>query len=116
MKQFTIKKPWGEFIQFTHDEKSTVKILVVNPGEILSLQSHQKRAEFWSVVEGTPHFLIGKSTKKYKIGDSVKIGKRVKHRIINKSKKLVRVLEISTGTFDENDIIRYEDKYQRVKS
>jgi mannose-6-phosphate isomerase-like protein (cupin superfamily) len=116
MKQFAIKKPWGEFIQFTHDEKSTVKILVVNPGEILSLQNHQKRAEFWYVVEGTPHFVIGKSTKKYKMGDSVKIGKRVKHRIINKSKKLVRVLEIATGKFDEKDIIRYEDKYQRVKS
>ncbi|MBT4805598.1 phosphomannose isomerase type II C-terminal cupin domain [Candidatus Woesearchaeota archaeon] len=115
MKPFVIKKPWGEFIQFTHDEKSTVKILVVKPNEILSLQSHNTRAEFWYVIEGTPHFVTGKSTKKYKAGDSVKVAKKTKHRIINKSKKLVRVLEISTGIFDENDIIRYEDKYQRVK-
>ena len=82
---------------------------------MLSFQSHKKRSEFWYVIEGTPHLVTGKSTKKFKAGDAVKIGKKVKHRIINNSKNLVRILEISTGIFDEKDIIRYEDKYQRVK-
>ena len=47
---------------------------------------------------------------------SLKIGKKIKHRIINKTKKKVKVLEIALGNFDEMDIIRYEDKYNRIKS
>tara|TARA_Y100000034_G_scaffold113780_1_gene149158 strand:+ start:98 stop:448 length:351 start_codon:yes stop_codon:yes gene_type:complete len=115
MKKVVVKKPWGEFVQFTHDEKSTVKILDVSPGEILSLQSHLKRAEYWYVLEGNPTMVIGEKTGKYKPGDSIRIGKRVKHRISNKTMEKVRILEISTGNFDEKDIIRYEDKYNRIK-
>lgn len=113
MKKITVKKPWGLFIQFTHNQKSTVKILEINPGEILSLQSHKKRREFWYVLEGTPTIVINNSIKKYKKSEFIRIGKGIKHRIINKTKKIVRVLEISIGSFDENDIVRYEDKYHR---
>ena len=35
MRTTTVKKPWGSFIQFTHNEKSTVKILVVKPKEMM---------------------------------------------------------------------------------
>ena len=108
-----VKKPWGKFIQFTHNKKSTVKILEVKPGEMLSLQNHQKRSEFWYLLEGNPTIVLGTKTKKYKPGDFIKIGKRVKHRIINKTKQIVKILEIATGNFDEKDIIRYEDKYHR---
>ena len=108
-----VKRPWGLFKQFTLNEKSTVKILEVKPGELLSLQSHQHRVEFWYVLEGSPTFVVGNKAKKFKTGESVKIGKRRKHRIINKSRKKVQVLEISTGEFDEDDEKRYEDKYAR---
>ena len=46
MKKITVKKPWGLFIQVTHNQKSTVKILEVNPDEMLSLQSHKKEMNF----------------------------------------------------------------------
>jgi mannose-1-phosphate guanylyltransferase/mannose-6-phosphate isomerase len=36
-----------------------------------------------------------------------------KHRLIGEDKSY-RVLEISFGFFDEDDIIRFEDKYGRV--
>ncbi len=115
MKKFTIKKPWGSFIQFTHNEKSTVKILEIKPQEMFSLQSHQKREEFWYVLEGSPTAIISKSKKKYQAGDSIKIAKNTKHRITNNTKKTVKVLEISLGNFDEKDIIRFEDKYGRIE-
>ena len=115
MRTFKIKKPWGSFTQFTHNEKSTVKILEVKPGEMLSLQNHKKRAEFWYVIEEKPTIELNTRKSKYKMGDSIRIGKGVKHRISNKTKKLVRILEIATGNFDEKDIIRYEDKYNRIK-
>jgi len=115
MKKITVKKPWGLFIEFTHNQKSTVKILEIKPGELLSLQSHKKREEFWYVLEGTPTMVINTKIQKYKKSDCIRIGKGSKHRIINKTKKRVRVLEIAVGSFDEKDIIRYEDKYHRVK-
>jgi len=116
MKKLTYKKPWGKFIQFTHDQKSTIKILEVNPGEMLSLQSHQKRDEFWYIFEGNPTIVLNTKVKQHKQGNSIQIKKNTKHRIMNKTKKIVRILEISTGHFDENDITRYEDKYHRVKT
>jgi mannose-6-phosphate isomerase len=115
MKTLIVKKPWGLFKQFTLNEKSTVKILVVHPGELLSLQSHKKRSEFWYVIQGSPTIVLNTSRKKYEEGDEIKVGKRVKHRILNTTKTLVRILEIASGEFDEKDIVRYEDKYARVK-
>lgn len=115
MKTVIVKKPWGSFVRFSHNEKSTVKILVVKPGELLSLQSHKKRTEFWYVLEGNPTFVLNTKVRKYKPGESVKFAPGTKHRIINKTKKKVRILEIATGNFDENDIVRYEDKYHRIK-
>jgi len=109
----TVRRPWGLFKQFILNEKSTVKILEVKPKEELSLQSHKQRAEFWYVLEGNPTSVVGNKAKKFKSGESVKIGKSKKHRIINKSSKMVKVLEIATGSFDEHDEKRYEDKYNR---
>jgi len=82
---------------------------------MLSFQSHKKRSEFWYVLEGRPILVINDKVTKYKPGDSVKFGKGVKHRLINRTKQKIRVLEVAYGKFDEKDIIRYEDKYQRVK-
>jgi mannose-6-phosphate isomerase len=115
VKPFSEKRPWGKFIQFTHDQKSTVKILQVNQGGLLSLQSHKKREEFWYVIQGTPTVVLGNKTFKHKPGDTIKVNKGQKHRIGNDASVVVLILEIGTGIFDEGDIIRYEDKYNRVK-
>ena len=114
MIKLIVKKPWGKFIQYTHNEKTTVKIIEVRPSGILSLQSHKKRKEFWAILEGNPVVTVGSMKMKLKKGDEVEIAKGKKHRIENHSKSLVRFLEISFGSFDENDIKRYEDKYGRI--
>ena len=115
MRKVTVNKPWGSFIRFTLNEKSTVKILVVKPGEMLSLQSHTKRTEFWYVLQGRPSVVLNSVTKKYKQGDSIRISKGIKHRISNKTKRIVKILEIAEGKFSEKDIVRYKDKYDRIK-
>lgn len=107
-----VKKPWGRFIQYTLNQPTTVKILEVNPGEILSLQSHHHRDELWvpltsgAVVEIDGHVLTPEEL------EPVFIPRYTKHRLSAKDQK-VRVLEISFGTFDEEDVIRHEDKYGR---
>ncbi len=115
MKTKKVKKPWGSFTRFTLNEKSTVKILEVKPNEMISLQSHKKRSEFWYILQGSPTVVLNSSKKKYKQGNSIEIGKGMKHRIINKTKTLIKILEIAEGKFNEHDIIRYKDKYHRIK-
>src|SRR3989344_6122779 len=109
MMKFIVKKPWGRFIQYTHNEKTTVKIIEVKQSGILSLQSHKKRKEFWAIREGNPVVTVGSVKMKLKKGDEVEISKGKKPRIENHGKALVRFLEISFGSFDEKDIRRYED-------
>jgi len=113
IKIYQEERPWGFFRKFTDNVISTVKILNVKPNEELSLQSHNKREEFWRVINGDGIFEI--DNKKYivEIGQEYYIPLKKKHKIkagING----IEVLEISLGEFDEDDIIRYEDKYDRV--
>jgi len=106
-----VKRPWGDFKQFTLNEKSTVKIIEVNPDSILSLQKHNKRKEMWYfITEG--YAQIGNKKIKVKKGGVVTINKNTLHRLYSKNKP-VMILEVSFGTFDENDITRLEDKYGR---
>lgn len=110
-KPLTIKKPWGKFNQYTHEEKTTVKIIYVKKGESLSLQSHEKRDELWVAIdEGLMVEINGKKTHAKK-GQEFFIPRKTKHRL--SAKKNARVLEIAFGKFDEKDIQRFEDKYGR---
>ena len=113
MKVYREKRAWGGFDQFTHHEKSTVKILEIKPGQRFSLQYHHHRAEFWEMLDNPAKVTIGKRTVRAKKGDRFFIKKGTLHRIEAGSKS-VRVLEISFGAFKENDIVRIEDDYGRV--
>lgn len=107
------ERPWGNFRQFTHNISSTVKIVTIKPNEALSLQSHQMRFEFWKIIEGSGTVEIDNKKFDAKKGDEFSVSIGEKHRI-SAGGLGIEVLEISTGEFDENDIIRYEDKYNRV--
>ncbi len=113
MKSIIVEKPWGKFEQFTHNESSTVKIIYVNKGGSLSLQTHKHRSEFWKVISGSPMITIGGQISEGKAGDEFNIEAQIPHRIEAPNDD-VEVLEIATGNFDENDIVRLEDKYHRA--
>lgn len=104
-------RPWGRFLKFTHDKKSTVKILEVKPHKELSLQYHNHRSEMWYFFNKAK-VVLGNKTKRVKAGETVNIPVKTKHRIISLDEP-VRVLEIATGKFSEADIVRVEDKYGR---
>ena len=113
MKKKDVKKPWGEFRQFTLNEKSTVKILTIKPKQAFSLQSHKNRKEFWYFLDNPAKVTIGNKKIRTKKGSEITIKPNQNHRIEALSKP-VNVLEISFGNFDEKDIKRLEDKYGRV--
>lgn len=106
------KRPWGNFIQFTHNEPCSVKILTINKGQSISLQYHHKRDEFWRVLSGDPIITVGDKTTHAKAGDEFFILQGAKHRLAGGNTD-AQVLEISFGDFDENDIVRLEDTYGR---
>ena len=110
------ERPWGGFIKFIDNKTCTVKILEIKKGEAFSLQLHKLREEFWYLISGKVKITIGKNKKDLKeqilkAGDYVFIPKEFLHR----AKGLVssKILEISTGKFKEDDIVRYKDKYGR---
>ncbi|MEO5569967.1 MAG: phosphomannose isomerase type II C-terminal cupin domain [Bacteroidia bacterium] len=113
MKKYKEERPWGNFERFTHNEISTVKILTVNPNEELSLQFHHNREEFWRVLSGTGSFVIGDKTKVGQKGDEFFIPKETVHQIRTSDASVI-ILEIAFGNFDENDIVRLKDKYDRI--
>ncbi|MCX6703757.1 MAG: phosphomannose isomerase type II C-terminal cupin domain [Candidatus Zambryskibacteria bacterium] len=110
-----VDRPWGSFDEFIANTPCTVKIITVNPGESLSLQYHEHRSEFWVVLKGNGYVTIGDNRKEASAGDRFDIGVHTNHRAEGGTEALV-FLEISTGEFDENDIVRIDDKYGRVSS
>ncbi len=112
-KIFQEKRPWGNFRQFTHNTLCTIKIIFVKKDEAFSLQYHNNRTEFWKILSGTPEITIGESTISAKKGDEFEILPKTRHRI-HSADTDTEILEISSGDFDENDIIRIEDKYGRT--
>jgi len=109
-----IKKPWGSFDEYTLNERSTVKILTINPGAKTSLQSHKHRKEFWVALDRGVRVQVGKEKILLRKGSTILAKKGTKHRLQCEGKSAARILEISFGVFSENDIVRYEDDYGRV--
>lgn len=115
MKKYVEERPWGKFEQFCHNEVCTVKIISVKPEAELSLQYHNHRDEFWRVIEGRAIIVNGAEEKEAKTGDEFFIPRKTNHRI-KTTDSSAKLMEISFGEFDENDIVRLKDIYGRTAS
>ena len=108
-------RPWGDFERFTLNEKTTVKIITVNAGESISLQTHDHRDEFWHVIKGSGIIHIGDAEHAAHEGENVFCPRHTEHRVSGGPTGTV-FLEIAFGDFDEGDIRRLEDRYGRAPS
>jgi len=106
-------RPWGRFEKFHENQLSTVKLIYINANSRLSLQYHRDRWEFWKVIKGTAQVELDGKITEVKEEENIVIPKGVKHRVKALNNNCV-ILEISYGKFDENDIVRIEDDYQRI--
>jgi mannose-1-phosphate guanylyltransferase/mannose-6-phosphate isomerase len=107
-------RPWGWYHTINGGDRFHVKEIVVSPGGRLSLQSHQHRAEHWVVVRGTATVTIGSETKLVTENQSVYIPVGARHRLENAGRIPVRLIEVQTGSYlEEDDIVRYDDQYGR---
>ena len=113
MDIYTENRPWGKFEKFHENQLSTVKLIHINANSRLSLQYHKERWEFWKVIKGTAQVELDGEISEVKEEENIVIPKGAKHRVKALNTNCV-ILEISYGKFDENDIVRIEDDYQRI--
>jgi mannose-1-phosphate guanylyltransferase / mannose-6-phosphate isomerase len=113
------EKPWGWYRVIEDGESCKVKIIRVDPGARLSLQSHVGRREHWYVIEGRLTVTRGSMGGALEVvelvaGQCIDIEREELHRASNASALPVTFVEVQTGDyFGEDDIVRYEDDYGR---
>ena len=111
-----VYRPWGWYESIEVDVHFQVKRLHVNPGAKLSLQMHYKRAEHWVVVSGVATAINGENVLTLTEGESTYIPVRTTHGLENKTNERLEIIEVQSGTYlGEDDIVRFEDIYGRVK-
>lgn len=109
-----VHRPWGYYESVDAGERFQVKRIVVVPGGILSLQKHRHRAEHWVVVRGTAEVTVGDRVREVHENESVYIPIGSIHRMANRGKIPLELIEVQTGSYlGEDDIERLEDVYRR---
>ncbi|MBM3210487.1 phosphoheptose isomerase [Candidatus Saccharibacteria bacterium] len=139
-------KPWGAYLRFNNQNANkfiaeffpglspedarlgnseaelSPKILLVSPGQRLSWQYHDRRAERWTFLtdgaycksstneEVEPMVAVKGEVVQFKTGE--------RHRLIGRENEYTLVAEIWQHTdpdtlSDENDIVRVQDDYRR---
>ena len=107
-----VERPWGYFHQYAHNEPVTVSLMKVGPHSRLSLQSHTRRSELWIALDSDAVIQVGEVVFRSRVGEEFWIPAGVKHRLGAQDTE-VRVLEVAFGDWQQDDITRYEDDFNR---
>ncbi len=112
----TVFRPWGSYTVLEEGATFKIKSIVVAPGASLSAQMHYHRSEHWVVTEGTAQVEIdGQEQIIYK-NQSVFVPIGARHRLSNPGLVPLEIVEVQNGEYlGEDDIVRFEDDYGRVK-
>ncbi|HEX9174222.1 MAG TPA: mannose-1-phosphate guanylyltransferase/mannose-6-phosphate isomerase [Telluria sp.] len=110
-----VYRPWGHYEGIDAGDRFQVKRITVKPGEKLSLQMHHHRAEHWVVVSGTARVTCGEKVTLLAENESTYIPIGMNHRLENPGKLPLHIIEVQSGSYlGEDDIVRFEDIYQRA--
>jgi len=111
-----VHRPWGWYDSIDAGARFQVKRIMVKPGASLSLQMHHHRAEHWIVVRGTAEVTCGEKKILLSENQSTYIPLGERHRLANPGKVPLEIIEVQSGSYlGEDDIVRFEDTYGRVK-
>ena len=111
-----VHRPWGWYDSIDAGPRFQVKRIMVKPGASLSLQMHHHRAEHWIVVSGTAEVTCGDKKILLTENQSTYIPLGEKHRLANPGTIPLEIIEVQSGSYlGEDDIVRFEDTYGRVK-
>ena len=105
---------WGYYtVLYELGDHVKVKELTVDPGQRLSMQRHERRAEHWFVADGiaTVYTINRKSDAEclgeFKKFQTIHIDRRQWHQLCNETDQALRIVEIQYGvSCVEEDIER----------
>ena len=108
-------RPWGFYKSTWLSSSGQAKIITIFPESEISLQKHFKREEHWVIIKGEGILDLDDKRTEVSPGEYIYIPIDCKHRMINSSlNENLIISEIQLGSyFGEDDIVRYEDKYER---
>ena len=110
-----VYRPWGHYISIVEGSRWQVKRIEVKTDASLSLQMHHHRAEHWVVVKGTAKVEINDESFIFEENQSVYIPLGSKHRLTNPGRIPLVLIEVQSGAYlGEDDIVRFDDMYQRI--
>ncbi len=111
----TVYRPWGYYTVLAEGKGFLTKMIQVNPGQKLSVQSHNHRSEHWVVLEGMAKVLLEGKEHILSPGHSIDIDIKEIHSLQNPYEDVLKIIEVQKGDLlIEEDIVRYEDMYGRV--
>ena len=110
----TVHRPWGNYTVLEEGDRYKIKRIEVHPGAKLSYQMHHHRSEHWVVVTGTARVTKGEHEYDVHPNESTYIPMSTKHRLENRGRIPLQIIEVQNGEYlEEDDIVRYEDDYNR---
>ena len=111
-----VHRPWGWYDVVAKGEGFQVKHIHIFPGGRMSLQSHTQRAEQVTVISGAATITCAGVESRLQPEETLLIARGAPHRLANDTAEPLVLVEIQTGTYlGEDDIVRYEDTYNRLK-
>ena len=108
-----IEKPWGSYQILTEAFPACVKILTIKPHSRLSLQTHDHRSEVWFALDTGLLAEVDEKTIELQPLQRLLVPIGAKHRLSNPTDRTIQLVELMFGTYDENDIMRLQDDYNR---
>jgi mannose-6-phosphate isomerase len=110
----TSERPWGTYTILDETPLSKTKTITVKPGHRLSYQTHEKRSEYWVIVDGSGVITLDGEQMDCLAGDAFVVPVGTAHRIANTGDIDLVFIEVQLGLyFGEDDIVRIEDDYSR---
>ncbi|MCL8026255.1 phosphomannose isomerase type II C-terminal cupin domain [Nocardioides bruguierae] len=107
-------RPWGTWHVLDEGDGFKIKRIEVNPGQRLSYQTHDHRAEVWTIAAGTCTAIVDGEEVIVRTGESITVDILQPHRITNMHDELLVVIETQLGSYlGEDDICRLQDDYGR---
>jgi mannose-1-phosphate guanylyltransferase len=112
----TVARPWGAYTVLEEAPGFKIKRIEVKPGASLSLQLHHRRSEHWVVVHGVAEVTRGEERYTVRDNESTFIPVETRHRLGNPGDTPLVMIEVQCGEYvGEDDIVRFEDVYGRVR-
>ncbi len=98
------ERPWGSYQVLEEAASHKIKRMTVSPGQRLSYQRHQQRAEHWYIVSGQACVTLEDVEHIIGQGHAIDIPRGSAHRVANKTDELLVLCASLALTHDKDSV------------